>query len=73
MSRIVVLGAGSWGTTVAKVIADGGNQVTLWARRSEQVEQMNATKQNPDYLPGVELPPGILLTSDISQALEGKL
>lgn len=71
MSRIVVLGAGSWGTTVAKVIADGGNQVTLWARRSEQIEQMNATKQNPDYLPGVELPPGILLTSDISQALEG--
>jgi glycerol-3-phosphate dehydrogenase (NAD(P)+) len=65
------LGAGSWGTTVAKVIADGGNQVTLWARRSEQIEQMNATKQNPDYLPGVELPPGILLTSDISQALEG--
>ena len=71
MSRIVVLGAGSWGTTVAKVIADGDNQVTLWARRSEQIEQMNATKQNPDYLPGVELPPGILLTSDISQALEG--
>jgi glycerol-3-phosphate dehydrogenase (NAD(P)+) len=46
VSRIVVLGAGSWGTTIAKVIADGGNEVTLWARRTEQVEQINSTQQN---------------------------
>lgn len=70
MSRIVVLGAGSWGTTIAKVIADGGRDVTLWARRSQQSEQINLEKQNPDYLPGIALPAKISATSDISVALQ---
>ena len=71
MSRIVVLGAGSWGTTIAKVIADGGSDVTLWARRAQQSEQINLEKQNPDYLPGISLPANISATSDIDKALEG--
>ena len=71
MSRIVVLGAGSWGTTIAKVIADGGSDVTLWARRSQQIEQINLEKQNPDYLPGISLPANISATSDIDKALAG--
>ena len=71
MSRIVVLGAGSWGTTIAKVIADGGSDVTLWARRAQQSEQINLEKQNPDYLPGILLPANISATSDIDKALEG--
>jgi glycerol-3-phosphate dehydrogenase (NAD(P)+) len=71
MSRIVVLGAGSWGTTIAKVIADGGSDVALWARRSQQIEQINLEKQNPDYLPGISLPANISATSDIDKALAG--
>ncbi len=71
MSRIVVLGAGSWGSTIAKVIADGGSDVTLWARRTQQSEQINLEKQNPDYLPGISLPANISATSDIDKALEG--
>ncbi len=71
MSRIVVLGAGSWGTTIAKVIADGGSDVTLWARRAQQSEQINLEKQNPDYLPGILLPANTSATSDIDKALEG--
>ncbi len=71
MSRIVVLGAGSWGSTIAKVIADGGSDVTLWARRTQQSEQINLEKQNPDYLPGILLPANTSATSDIDKALEG--
>jgi glycerol-3-phosphate dehydrogenase (NAD(P)+) len=71
MSRIVVLGAGSWGTTIAKVIADGGSDVILWARRAQQSEQINLEKQNPDYLPGISLPANISATSDIDKALAG--
>lgn len=70
MSRIVVLGAGSWGTTIAKVIADGGNELMLWARRADQVEQINSTQQNPDYLAGIVLPKSIHATSSIEQALD---
>lgn len=69
MSRIAVLGAGSWGTTIAKVIADGGTDVTLWARRSQQSEEINSDRQNSEYLPDIALPKKIFATSDIAVAL----
>lgn len=69
MSRIVVLGAGSWGTTIAKVIADGGTDVTLWARRVEQAELIATSRTNEEYLPGIELPSNLSITSDIANAL----
>ncbi len=69
MSRIVVLGAGSWGTTIAKVIADGGTEVALWARRPQQAEEIQATKLNQEYLPDIKLPDLILPTSNIESAL----
>ena len=71
MSRIAVLGAGSWGTTIAKVIADGGTDVTLWSRRPEQAEQISKTGRNSDYLPGVDLPENLTATSDLQLALSG--
>lgn len=70
MSRYVVLGAGSWGTTVAKVIADGGHEVTLWARKPEQAAQIASTLENRQYLPGIELPANITATSDLEAALQ---
>jgi glycerol-3-phosphate dehydrogenase (NAD(P)+) len=69
MSRIVVLGAGSWGTTIAKVIADGGTEVALWARRPGQAEEIRATKFNREYLPDIKLPVLLLPTSNIESAL----
>lgn len=69
MSEIVVLGAGSWGTTVAKVIADGGHEVTLWARREDLAREINETGRNGDYLPGVDLPKNLLAQSDVALAL----
>jgi glycerol-3-phosphate dehydrogenase (NAD(P)+) len=69
--RIAVFGAGSWGTTFAKVLADAGSDVTLWARRREVAEAVAQRRENPDYLPGVTLPAGLRSTSDPRVALEG--
>lgn len=68
---IVVMGAGAWGTVLAKVLADAGREVTLWARRPELADQINATRYNSNYLPGTLLPPGIRATADAEEALRG--
>ena len=70
MSRLVVMGAGSWGTTIAKVIADAGNEVVLWSRRDEVAVEINETKRNSDYLPGIDLPSKLTATSDLAFALK---
>ncbi len=70
MSRIVVMGAGSWGTTVAKVIADAGFEVMLWSRREEVANEINETKRNSDYLPGIDLPQNLSATSNLAAALK---
>ena len=70
MSRVVVMGAGSWGTTIAKVIADAGNEVVLWSRREEVAVEINETKRNSDYLPGIDLPSRLTATSDLAFALQ---
>ncbi len=66
-----VMGSGAWGTALAKLLADAGGEVALWARRSDVAEQINTTRNNPDYLPGVELPPAITATTDPDEALSG--
>jgi glycerol-3-phosphate dehydrogenase (NAD(P)+) len=66
-----MMGAGSWGTTFAKVLADGGNDVVLWARRDEVVEEINDDHRNGDYLPGIELPKCLSATLDPAMALAG--
>ena len=71
MSKLAVIGAGSWGTTFAKVLADGGAEVSLWARRPELAEEINTSHRNGDYLPGVNLPAGVTASSDIAQVLSG--
>jgi glycerol-3-phosphate dehydrogenase (NAD(P)+) len=66
-----VMGSGAWGTALAKLLADAGGEVTLWARRSDIAEQINSTRRNPDYLPGVDLPSAIKATTDPEEALRG--
>ena len=68
--RAAVLGAGSWGTTFAKVLVDAGNDVTLWARRAELAERIESGHENPDYLPGVRLPDELRATHDPQRALD---
>lgn len=70
MAKVTVMGAGSWGTTIAKVFADNHNDVQLWARRPELAQQIQVARENPSYLPGLLLPPGIHATSDAAAALK---
>lgn len=70
MVKVAVLGAGSWGTALAKAFADAGNQVALWARRPELAQTIAETRVNADYLPGINLPAGIEATADAIAALE---
>jgi glycerol-3-phosphate dehydrogenase (NAD(P)+) len=69
--RVAVLGAGSWGTTFAKVMADAGREVRLWARRPEVAAAVNERHANPDYLPGIVLPSLLTATADPAEALDG--
>jgi glycerol-3-phosphate dehydrogenase (NAD(P)+) len=71
MTKVAVLGAGSWGTTFAKVLADGGSEVTIWARRSEIAREIHETNRNSDYLPGINLPPALNATTRLEAALDG--
>lgn len=59
MARIVVLGAGSWGTALAVQLARKGHKVALWTRRLEQARAMERERENKQYLPGVLFPPGL--------------
>ncbi|UOE45407.1 NAD(P)H-dependent glycerol-3-phosphate dehydrogenase [Agromyces larvae] len=69
--RVAVLGAGSWGTTFAKILADGGADVVVWARRPELAREIQEAKRNSDYLPGVNLPVNLRATSRLDLALAG--
>ncbi|HWU47980.1 MAG TPA: NAD(P)H-dependent glycerol-3-phosphate dehydrogenase [Humibacter sp.] len=69
--RVAVLGAGSWGTTFAKVLADGGSDVVLWARRPEVAREIREARRNSDYLPGINLPRNLTATSRVEDALAG--
>lgn len=71
MSRVAVLGSGSWGTAFAAVLADAGNDVTMWARRSEVALEINETRINSAYLPDLRLPDQVRVTSDAHEAMDG--
>ena len=62
---IAVIGSGSWGTTLAKVAAENGRKVLLWARRPELCDEINRTRRNPSYLPDIDLPPSLEATHDL--------
>jgi glycerol-3-phosphate dehydrogenase (NAD(P)+) len=71
MVTAAVLGSGSWGTAYAKVLADAGTDVTMWARREEVAKTIETDHENPDYLPGTALPHSIRASSVASEVLEG--
>lgn len=71
MVQVAVMGAGSWGTTVAKVFADAGNEVRLWARRAEVAEDVRDNHRNSAYLGDIELPAAMTGTTDPVEALNG--
>ncbi len=66
---IAVLGAGSWGTALAILLARNGTPTLLWARDPEQADAMNACRCNPRYLPDIAFPAALSATADLEQAL----
>jgi len=71
LGTAAVMGAGAWGTAVAKVLADAGNDVRLWTRGQAVAAEVNTARTNTGYLPGVALPAGIRATTDPAEALDG--
>ncbi|WP_421927639.1 NAD(P)H-dependent glycerol-3-phosphate dehydrogenase [Neoaquamicrobium sediminum] len=69
--KIAVLGGGAWGTALAATMVRTGNATALWARDSEIVVSLNARRENPRYLPGIVLEPGIEATVSPDEAIDG--
>lgn len=72
MAKAGVIGSGSWGTALARVLSKNGHEVTLWSRREEESRMLREERENKSKLPGVKLPDDILCTTDLEQTVEGK-
>jgi glycerol-3-phosphate dehydrogenase (NAD(P)+) len=68
MSRITVFGAGAWGSTLAQVLCDAGNEVLLWGRNAETISEINNQHTNQRYLAGQVLPHELRATTDLDEA-----
>ncbi len=67
--RITVLGAGSWGTTLAVLLSSNAHQVILWAHREDHAQTIIERRENHALLPGVKIPPNIEITSDLDHSV----
>ena len=68
---MAVLGSGAWGTALAKVLADKGDDVVIWARRDDLCRPINERNENARYLPGAILPASVTATTDMHAAITG--
>ncbi|MFC1837503.1 NAD(P)H-dependent glycerol-3-phosphate dehydrogenase [Thermodesulfobacteriota bacterium] len=71
-AQAAVVGAGSWGTALAKLLSDKGCRVALWAHRQEQVDEIINKRENQTYLPGFKLGDNLSATADLEEAVSGK-
>lgn len=69
--RIAILGAGSWGTTLACLLAGNNHAVSVWSYREEHAHIIRTKHENPSFLPGIRIPESINATSDLADAVEG--
>ncbi|MFA4989324.1 MAG: NAD(P)H-dependent glycerol-3-phosphate dehydrogenase [Candidatus Omnitrophota bacterium] len=69
---IAILGDGGWGTTLSVLLARKGFQVTIWGAFPENIASMHKKRENKKFLPGIKIPGGITLTSDLKDALQDK-
>ncbi|HWF20347.1 MAG TPA: NAD(P)H-dependent glycerol-3-phosphate dehydrogenase [Verrucomicrobiae bacterium] len=69
--NVTVLGAGAWGTALAKLLHKNGNTITLWGHDAQRLEEVRRTRCNERYLPGIELPRDWRIESDLARAIAG--
>lgn len=72
MSKVSVIGAGSWGTALAILLEKNGHHVTLWSHREEEAKELAKIREHKSKLPGVQIPEGIEITGDLENALTEK-
>lgn len=70
--RISVLGAGSWGTALAMLLARNGHQVRLWGHLEPEIDAMAAARENTRYLPGISFPENLALSANLGEVLDGR-
>src|SRR5437868_5764993 len=71
MPKVTVLGAGSWGSALAVHLSRVGHEIYLWGRDPALVDDLRCRRENAVYLPGIALPAGLSVSSDLEAALEG--
>lgn len=69
--NISILGAGNWGTTLAVILAEQGHRVRLWEYLPKAAEEIQQTRQNLQFLPGITIPEGVAVSSDLGALLQG--
>ena len=69
--KITVLGAGAWGTALTRLLHQGGNEVTLWGHVAAWLDEIRQTGRNDRFLPGIEVPPGVVLEAEVPRAIAG--
>lgn len=72
VQQAVVVGAGSWGTALAKMLSDKGCRITLWGHRQEHVDEIVGNRENLTYLPGFKLSDNLTATADLKEAVSGQ-
>lgn len=72
MAKVAVVGAGSWGIALAKVLSENTNEVTVWSVLEEEIAMLEREHEHIDKLPGVKLPQNIRFTCDLCEAIRGK-
>ena len=73
MAKISVLGSGSWGMALALLLYNNGHEVLLWSARPEDARKLREKRENPDRLPGVQIPEDIEILIDLERAIKSTL
>ena len=68
--RVQLIGAGSWGLALARVLAQNGHDVRIWCREEDGPGQLQETRESPVFLPGIKLPPSVEVSSDVDYDAE---